>query len=584
MDTHIKYTIKKRYNQNTPFRIDSGNIDSDMKELLLFEFDEYEEIYIKFDYDKNKGCIFIDTYDSESKILCNPNEDILINLPRKENSLVPGYFEIKIEYAYDIICYYKVEPKNIEWGELINLRQILDRYIRGICSSFNLSKSIYNYDNCNDILDYYQNQYNLWQEIKSSIKLLMNNPYGEYEKVYGYYRKPNKIDTRTIRFISKSNGEKLISKHYTYKQNINYNTTDNIILYNRLLEYRYILKKNYRNIINFYEVEYEKLNNLNEGYKNKQEELINIKNNNILSDRYKSSIENRVSYLRKEKYEQNEKLKIIKKVKIILNRITLEIEDIIFDIQEKLNIDKYSHKPMFLVKNYKYKDIIDKLDKIIITKKYEHNFNKKEEALIFRLKKTELLFEYLCFIRSIEVILSMGFSCRGGWFEKVINQEYDMEIPSECNNYFIKDNISIVVSYDKEAPNTIEADYEGLYSFNSRHRRPDISILIYKDNKFIKALIIEVKCRNSKYIYSNQGDTSVIDTMKDYSQLCYYNGKIKRDAVDKVITLYPNQKNNIILESNELIDIFSFIPININDDSDNELYREIERFVEEYSY
>lgn len=243
MDTHIKYTIKKRYNQNTPFRIDYGYIDNGMADSLLFEFDEYEEIYIKFDYDKNKGCIFIDTYDSDSKIICNPNENILINLPRKENSLVPGYFEIKIEYVYDAICYYKVEPKNIEWSELINLRQILDRYIRGICSNFNLSKSAYNYDNCNDILDYYQNQYNLWEEIKNSIKVLMNNPYGEYEKVYGYYCKPNKIDMRTIRDISKNGGEKLISKYYTYKQNINYNTTDNIILYNRLLEYRYTLKK-----------------------------------------------------------------------------------------------------------------------------------------------------------------------------------------------------------------------------------------------------------------------------------------------------------------------------------------------------
>lgn len=330
-------------------------------------------------------------------------------------------------------------------------------------------------------------------------------------------------------------------------------------------------------------MEYEKLDNLSEECKNKQDELSNIKNNNILSDRYKSSIENRVSYLRKSKYEQNEKLKIIKKVKSILNKIILEIEDIIFEIQEKLRINKCNQKITCIVKNFKYKDIIDKLDKIISTKKYEHNFNKKEEALIFRFKKTELLFEYLCFIRTIEVILSMGFSCQGGWFEKVINQECDMEIPSECNNYFVKDNISIVVSYDKEAPNTIEENYEGLYSFNSRHRRPDLSILIYKDSKFIKALILEVKCRNSKYIYSDQGDTSVIDTMKDYSQLCYYKEKIKKDAVDKVITLYPNQKNNITLENNELIDIFSFIPIDIDNDIDSELYMEIEKFIEGYS-
>lgn len=584
MDTHIKYTIKKRHNQNTPYRIDYGNITRDMEDSLLFEFEEYEEVYIKFDYDKNKGSIFIDTHDSEGKLLCNSNEYMLINMPRKENSLVPGYFEVKIQYEYNRIYYYKVKPKNIEWCELLNLRKILDRYVRGICSNFNLSKSAYSYDNCHSILDYYQNQYNLWREIKSSIKLLMNNPKGEYEKVYGYYYKPNKIDLRTIRAMSKNNGEKLISKYYTYKQNINYNTTDNMILYNKLLEYRNTLKRNHKNTIKFYEVEYKKLQNLNIEYKNKQEELNNIKNNNILSERYKSSIENRVSYLRISKYDQNEKLKIIKKVKTLMNRILLEVEDIIFEMQENLNLDKYNHKPILLIKNYKYKEIIWKLDKIIINPKYKRDLYKKEEALIFRFKKTEVLFEYLCFIRSIEVILSMGFYCQSGWFEKVINREYDMEIPSECNNCFVKDNINIIVTYDKEAPNKLEDDYEGLYSFNSRHRRPDISILIYKNNQFVKALILEVKCRNSRYIYSKQGDTSVIDTMKDYSQLCYYNGKIKKDAIDKVTILYPNQKNNIILENNELIDIFSFIPININDDLDYELYKEIERFIEEYSY
>ena len=584
MDIPIKFTIKKRAGQNVPFRTYEGDIDSSKSGSILFEFNEYEEVYIKFDYDKNNGRIFIDTYNDDSKIICNPGEEILLNLPMRENSLVPGDFEIKIDYKYNIICYFRVQPKNLEWSELINLRQILDKYIKGICTNFNLSKNSNNYKSSDDILYYYQNQYNLWQEIKWSIKLIINKPDGENEKVYGYYSKQNKMDMRTIKAINKKSRDKLSPKHYTYQQSINYNISDNIMLYNSLHEYRDILKKNYVDIRKLYRTEYEKLNDMNYQYRKKQRELNNIKNNNILSDRYKSSIENRVNYLRKSKYIQKEKLKVIESLNRMINKTTIEVEDIIFEIQKKLTLNKFGRNTISSIKNLRYKSIIDMLNTITEIKNYGHDLLNKEDALIFRFKKTEVLFEYLCFIRVIEALLCMGYVCEAGWFQKVINQEYDMEIPSECDNYFKKENITIVVSYDKEAPNIIEESYEGLYSFNSRHRRPDISILIYKDGTFIKALILEVKYRNSKYIYSNQGDTGVVDTMKDYSQLCYYKGKLKRDAIDRVITLYPNQKNNISLEKNELIDIFSFIPIDVSSDNiESELYMEIERFIDEYA-
>lgn len=587
MDIPIKFTIKKRSSkkENVPFKTYEGYIENSNSGSILFEFNEYEEVHIKFDYDKNDGCIFIDTYNDDSKIICNPDEYIILNLPMIEKSLVPGYFEIKIDCKYNIICYFIVQPKNLEWSELINLRQILDKYIKGICTNFSLSKSSYNYKSSDDILDYYKNQYNLWQEIKWSIKLIINNPNGENRKVYGYYNKQNKIDMRTIRAINKQNKDKLSAKYYTYHQDIDYNTSDNIILYNSLQEYRDILKKNYINTKKFYREEYKKLNDINEQYRRKQGEFSNIKNSNILSDRYKSSIENRVNYLRKSKYMQREKLEVIENLSKTLNKITIEVEDIIFEIQEKLTLNKFEKKTVSAIKNLRYKSTIDMLNKITEIKKYEDDSLNKEDASIFRFKKTEVLFEYLCFIRVIEVILCMGYICEAGWFEKVINQGYDMEIPSECDNYFKKENITIIVSYDKEAPNIIEESYEGLYSFNSRHRRPDISILMYKDGIFIKALILEVKYRNSKYIYSNQGDTSVIDTMKDYSQLCYYKKhKLKRDAIDRVITLYPNQKNNISLKKRELMDIFSFIPIDVSlDNIDSELYMEIERFIEEYA-
>lgn len=584
MDIPIKFTIKKRAGQNIQFRTYEGDIDTSKSGSILFEFNEYEEVYIKFDYDKNNGRIFIDTYNDDSKIICNPDEEILLNLPMRENSLVPGDFEIKIDYKYNIICYFRVQPKNLEWCELINLRQILDKYIKGICINFNLSKNSNNYKSSDDILYYYQNQYNLWQEIKWSIKLIINKPDGENEKVYGYYNKQNKMDMRTIKAINKKSRDKLSPKHYTYQQSINYNISDNIMLYNSLQEYRDILKKNYVNIKKLYITEDEKLNDIKYQYIMKQIELINIKNNNILSDRYKSSIENRVNYLRKSEYIQIEKLKVIENLNNMLNKTTIEVEDIIFEIQKKLTLNKFGRNTISSIKNLRYKSIIDMLNTIIEIKNYEHDSLNKEDALIFRFKKTEVLFEYLCFIRVIEVLLCMGYVCEAGWFQKVINQEYDMEIPSECDNYFKKENITIVVSYDKEAPNIIEDSYEGLYSFNSRHRRPDISVLIYKGGTFIKALILEVKYRNSKYIYSNQGDTGVIDTMKDYSQLCYYKGKLKRDAIDRVITLYPNQKNNISLEKNELIDIFSFIPIDVSSDNiESELYIEIERFIDEYA-
>ncbi|MCI9260625.1 MAG: hypothetical protein HFJ16_10360 [Romboutsia sp.] len=585
MDTHINFTLTRKDDFSS--KTDTYSINESSENTIIFEFDEYKESDITFDYDESKVRVFIDTYNSDTKLLCKSNETIVLNAKNQENSLIPGYYEIKIEGYKNFICYFKVIPKNIEWSELIHLRNFLDKYIKGLSANFNLYKSSHNHNDYSNELNNFKKQYELWSEVQFNIKSIVNNPDYKYERKYGYYNTPNKLDSRSNKYMKNYDYNIISNRFYTYRVNVNYNTSDNILLYNKLNTYRNILKTNLENIKTFYHSEHKKLIDIEIEYNNKSNKLNSAKKNYTLSKLWKNNIQNRLLYLNKIKENQKHKLSQTQDINEIMTKILYELDDSLYYIKENLNIDE-NIKIVKNTKSLRYRNIIDIIDKITIMKKYDHKSGKeKEDKLVFRMKNTALLFEYLCFIKVIEIILSMGYICEDGWFLKIINKEFDLEIPSECDNYFTKDNIKIIVSYDKEVPNgnTIESDdYEGLYSINSIHRRPDISILLFKDDVFIKSLILEVKYRKSNYIYSTHGDTYVIDAIKDYIQFGYFKEKLKKDTVDKVIVLYPNQKNNVNVKEKALLDLFSFIPIHVGkDDIESELYLEIKEFIEEYT-
>jgi hypothetical protein len=213
------------------------------------------------------------------------------------------------------------------------------------------------------------------------------------------------------------------------------------------------------------------------------------------------------------------------------------------------------------------------------------NLEEKQNTarLVYSFKSSEVLFEYFCYLRVVEFIIGEGFESTGGWYENAIMSEFGLEIPSESESVFIKDNLLLRVLYDMEAPRKPDQSYSGLYSFNSNNRRPDITLLLYKDGQFVKSLICEVKYRKSLYIYSTSGDTEVVETMKDYHQLryCEPNKTLIDTVVDKVLLLYPSQQSNIDTSKVEHNNIFSFIPIEVGKDKiEDILYSDLKDFLQ----
>lgn len=109
---------------------------------------------------------------------------------------------------------------------------------------------------------------------------------------------------------------------------------------------------------------------------------------------------------------------------------------------------------------------------------------------------------------------------------------------------------------------------------SSNHYKPDILIALYDNitKKFLRAMIIEVKCCSSRRLQSKNGPSSAIEQVKSYYNFGYYDkkqekgNKTKRDAIKKAIIVYPKQDTIAKYEYDDVS--IPFIQIEAKDTSD----------------
>lgn len=554
----------------------SVSTEVDSKEECLFMVKEYEGLDLEFLYESYVEEIYIETFD-RGRVKYMPGQIIKINSNNSVEKLVPGYYEILI-YTFDGRCYKKyfgIQPQNISQDALWKLRESLNDYQRGLAINYDIRRWGNN-SYSNSVLADIEKYVMEWDEIKYILRGILQQPAYEIRKEYEYSNKLVKLDARVIRKLESKAANKEMHNRRYYQPTIkyNYNISDNYQLIVNIENYLKNFKMLYKNLNKAFLNVKIYLAKIEKEYQQIMAQINQATKKAFLSKNWVQNLRNRknyLGYLINEAEDRQDKFEYIQKM---LSSTINDIEEIIYVLEEKWDLQNRKFFSTSVVKEARYLSVIEKLN-MLDNSNTQSSTNSTNNGFTF--KRTELLFEYFCLVRVIHAVMKLGFYLE----DENNNLYYLTEIPSETVFYYIKDNKRVVIQYDKEAPLETNADTEGLCSINSYHRRPDISLLLYEDDKFIRALVCEVKYRNHHYIYSNKGPTEVVETMKDYRQLAYLGEDIVTAAVEKVILMYPKQDTNIQCNERVYQKMFTFIPIDVSKkEIEQELIKEINDFIE----
>jgi hypothetical protein len=483
----VVFTVDN-FDKETVFRLDKfyDNI-YEIKEKIV-ELKESSKVNVKFESsDENSYLEIKNIFNGQGEFIkINPNESQkLFEGLNKYSILLPGDHLVRIfykgNYYYNI---YSVNPRHVNELQLQFIRDYINSRIDGISYNLNTFAQI-NRIKKNIIKSNYLNVIKTYKEnFIILVKLLdeiIKSPLTELEKAYMKGQNVKKQDIKTIRFSGRRNG----GERLEIKKIPTLNSRENKILKAMLLN----LYMELRDLEVF----------LNE--------------------------------LKETKGDFNDYDFLIKDLRWMKNLLSKYINFFI-DVDSTSKVIPLKS----ILMNSKYGKVYRLYRKLIDYKNYyQPNF-----------KTTDLLYEYFVLLVVLDIIQKLGFNLEESDYKKLLSNKLNDEIPSGMGAIFTKGNLRLEVWYEKELYSLYQEALKngsGFYTHAS-NKLPDIRIDFYKDNKYIKSYIIEVKYRRFGYLWSDIENNETMIQIKNYKTTVQYISKdLERPIfpIEKVIIIYPGQ-------------------------------------------
>lgn len=595
MDTQIKIILRK-YKFGTNYYDDITILNSQFNENIdlgekLFSFKEYDKVDLLFSSNNKEIYIKVESFTSETLSIIESDEILSLSPGGdRDEMLVPGSYEISIVHKnIEIKGLYLIEPNSINYQSLLKMRETIDNICKGLSLNLYYERSGIEYIPNNmsglDVLAFSYLETN-YKEILSAISSISNNPIEDVVKTYSLVENSRRADNKSIRWKNKHCNASNVRTPFKEKTIVlSLNNYENRLIKliterlfysisrieEKIFSHIYFLIEKHDDIISKVNVLNNERNKL-EGLYNVRRRINEIKRDidilNIDIESYKSKID---------------KLKIsLSNIKTCKNNIAAFLNK---DwVREVASARKIKPTQKFLKRidySFLYKIYLEILEK--------SNLNTSSKT--FPSKKTSLLYEMYSVIMVKNIFEEFGFEWIDGWIKSVSDSlTFNGELSSGEEIILTKGEYKIKISYDKLLRRTSElrkTSESGIVASNSERRKPDILISLYKKNKFIKSMIIEVKYRKASYLYNNNGETDVIHQLKEYRNLDYFDGINRRVSdirpIQKVIVVYPGNKESRYIED---IYGFSFLTLLPNDDHNpigySLLKEEVEDFMHSY--
>lgn len=552
MDTQDKLLVNKKF----PVYVDIN----DTKDEVLFEFNEFENVSIKNNYN-NLIFKFESPYLDEMFVL-NPNEEIILNdfeynRQEDENQIFyPEKYIIEIIKDSQVIkTMYFLVKSNVLGSHTDNIRKIVSDFSKGLELDLKSKKrgKFYKDSNKSLYLPLYEKIVNNVRSLKIELDYILNHPISELEKnMIRTHKQLKQSKKKILKDAKKSISNIAIKKQFYERKTITYNNNSNIVL-----------KKSMKKIVhtcdrleNYFtcNLKYIKsnCNRAEEDYcvaKGKYERI----NESRFDQRYLNNIKSEY-YLRKNSFEElsREYRELLQKSLIIKRIRNTFLESMNESWLNEIDESSRIIHSLKASSNIHYRSIIQFANGI--DAEFEESNSKKG---IYPYKRTSELYEYYVLILLFEILLEASY-------EMELESDFDFNLIFDNEEFIFKNgNKRIRVLYNRLVKRTDDKPKDEVVNQNSNSNRPDILVMVYDNDKLINCFILEVKCRRKNNIFSQSGDTPVFSQLKDYTNFWYFddNLKLKRDAIEKVYAIYPDKISRKEFYNADQICLLSLEPV-----------------------
>lgn len=203
-----------------------------------------------------------------------------------------------------------------------------------------------------------------------------------------------------------------------------------------------------------------------------------------------------------------------------------------------------------------------------------HSEIKVEASFEYQWKKTDLLWEYWSFAKTLQALQKLDFQPESGWIYderwQFPERVFIPSIPPGTKVTMCRNNGSqrIEVYYNQRLPHSGEEAQrnDSPVFVEGSHDRPDVRIDCYTRDEYCFSLIVEAKYRKACHIWNSalKDDhakwTSVMDQLRAYWTDVTNVADRMRRAVKNVIVLYPRGNLNNIHDTGRYITLVHLVP------------------------
>lgn len=528
-------------------------------ELTGISFSEYDAVEIGLTSEDPNAVLKTEIYDTDEIISIKAGENKKISAGGEtKGMLVPGEYFFSVQSKGKTYNgKYKITPKNLSWNALLNLREQIEQLVRGISYNLQENRLGVNVDGLKidpSILDAYKYLTDNFDKLNTALHMIIKRQISDIKKEYKETSVIQQQDNKSLRWLTTKGLRKnqniydpdfILGKH----SKLTKNTPENQWIKKILIVIKSILQDVENEFYNSAILNTKSIKKLEKDRESRKKILSN--NAYVYGvDIQRRRLESDIKSINKEILEINNKLMNTKttldKINRLNGRITYYLNSTwLSDVSLNFKTNKVTKKLL----NDQHYSIVYKIYKNINKyRKKDVDFNK----FTFPYKKTSKLYEYYVVIITINLLRSQGYKWTEGW----IHDSTMNDLPAGTVVRLEKSDHYIDLIYDKKIRKYQCTDQESYYEAN-KHDTPDLLLSLHKkDNELIAALVIEIKCRGYRYMYSNKLETDVMAQIIDYTKIEYVDAvrgskglpMQVRGPVKQVIAVYPKQSQGESLE------------------------------------
>lgn len=516
---------------------------------------EYSAIRFRFESSNPNDELLVETYDTDGFQIVKPGCALVVNVNGdSDDMLVPGDYPVRVQIegcAYETL--YRIQPKTMTWDQLLNLRKYLEMKMSGLAYNV-LERRSGSIGSERDLLPHalkvYQQIRKQMNKLHYQLEDIMKNPAKDVVQEYAQRSFSRKPDSKSQRWLTKrasaKNSNPMVPSYFYEKHaKLTEDTAEN-----RWIKYviRYTKKELKKAQLMFELNRSEQKSRMAKKMKDLGDYRTRF--NRITSqygfDARRKELQALINQSERELANAQDMLRVIDDHLIEVNKYIgqfsrYEQTESMVKTTHQFNQPKPTQR-MLKDKRYAWLYRFYKGLKSMET-------NQTSSKSTFPYKKTSLLFEYYVLCLVIDILLEDDLSWSSGWLADYANPEMAigslvpetlLRFDSPRGDYYVE------LAYDTQI--AVHAD-ESISHFKANIKRaPDIRISVYQSSgEFMSTIILDAKYRRYAYLWNDLEETDVTKQLNDYLRIWHYDvqkpvrSRMKRDAVSKVVAVYPQQ-------------------------------------------